>query len=73
MSVTEIKDLIKVVGINLININILWIGLLPYYFMSPIYCNIKFYGYKYSFNIYNIIPFIQGYLTLQILDNIKHI
>lgn len=74
MNSTEIetKNLIKIVGINLITINVLWIGLLPSYFAPPIYCNFNFYGYKYSFDIKNIIPYFQGYLTLKILYEIKN-
>jgi hypothetical protein len=74
MNFTEIetKKLIKTIGINLITINVLWIGLLPTYFMSPIYCNLNFYGYKYSFDLKKIIPYIQGYITLKIIYDIKN-
>lgn len=72
MSETEVKNLIKFVGINLITINLIWIGIKPLYFMPPIYCNIKFYGIKYNFNVYDLLPYFQGILTLKIVYDIKN-
>lgn len=72
MSESEIKDLIKVVGINLLNINLIWVGLFPCYSMPPIFFNINFYGFKYKFNIYNILPYLQIYLTIKTMYNIKN-
>lgn len=69
---SEIKNLIKYVGMNLIFINVLWIGFLPVYIIQPIYCNFCFCGYKYSFNVNNISTLFQVCLTLKILHDIKN-
>lgn len=72
MSNIEIKKLIKIVGINLITVNVIWSGLLPIYSLSPIYYNFSFYGHKYSFNMINIVTWLRVFLTIGFMYEINN-
>jgi hypothetical protein len=69
---SEINNLIKKVGISLIAVNVLWISIMPIYFINPIYFNFNFYRFRLRFNIINAIQLFQGLITLKIIYNIKN-
>ena len=68
----EIKNLIKLVGINVILTNVIWSGITPLYCMNPInICTLTFFGFKYNFNLNNYIPYLQCIISLKILYDIQ--